>query len=196
MADFDTRFKSNTVEWATPPEVYDPLNREFGFTLDVAATPENAKCPRYYTRNDDGLAQPWDGVCWMNPPYGKDVPKFGRHGVELCGTMFGLRIYRHRIFETNFQLPLPPAPCDHSRHAMNPHRAEGRARIYAEHGRQDPEKLWAAEMGVEWMSRHGAREAVPPCFTEWIGRELAKTARRQNVKDQAQPEDHNQPSKT
>ena len=70
MADFDTRFKSNTVEWATPPEVYEPLNREFGFTLDVAATPDNAKCPRYYTREDDGLAQPWDGVCWMNPPSG------------------------------------------------------------------------------------------------------------------------------
>lgn len=82
MADFDTRFKSNTVEWATPPEVYDPLNREFGFTLDVAATSENAKCPRYYTRKDDGLAQPWDGVCWMNPPYGKDVPKWLARALE------------------------------------------------------------------------------------------------------------------
>ena len=76
MADFDTRFKSNTVEWATPADVFDPLNREFGFTMDVAATDENAKCPRYYTREDDGLAQPWDGVCWMNPPYGEDVPKW------------------------------------------------------------------------------------------------------------------------
>jgi len=41
-----------------------------------------------------------------------------------------------------------------------------------EHGRQEPEKIWANEMGVPWMSRHGAREAVPPCFTEWIGKQL------------------------
>ena len=74
MADFDnTRFKSNTVEWATPADVFDPLNREFGFTLDVCATPENTKCERYYTQEQDGLTQPWDGVCWMNPPYGREI---------------------------------------------------------------------------------------------------------------------------
>jgi DNA (cytosine-5)-methyltransferase 1 len=124
--------------------------------------------------------KPWVIENVVGAPLANDTDLFGRHGVELCGTMFGLRIYRHRIFETNFQLPLPPAPCDHSRHAMNPHRSEGRERIYAEHGRQDPEKLWAKEMGVEWMSRHGAREAVPPCFTEWIGRELLRVAARHN----------------
>jgi DNA (cytosine-5)-methyltransferase 1 len=89
--------------------------------------------------------------------------------------MFGLRVYRHRLFETSFPAATPRA-CDHSRHAMNPHRVEGRERIYAEHGRQCPEKLWAKEMGVEWMSRHGAREAVPPAFTEWLGTELVRWA--------------------
>jgi len=124
--------------------------------------------------------KPWVIENVVGAPLANDSDLFGRHGVELCGTMFGLRIYRHRIFEASFQLPLPPRPCDHTRHAMNPHRAEGRERIYAEHGRQDPEKLWAAEMGVEWMSRHGAREAVPPCFTEWIGASLAVEAKRHN----------------
>jgi DNA (cytosine-5)-methyltransferase 1 len=129
----------------------------------------------------DATGKPWIIENVVGAPLANDSDLFGRHGVELCGTMFGLRIYRHRIFEANFQLPLPPQPCDHSRHAMNPHSAEGRERIYAEYGRQDPEKLWASEMGVEWMTRHGAREAVPPCFTEWIGRYLLAQVKRQNT---------------
>jgi DNA (cytosine-5)-methyltransferase 1 len=117
--------------------------------------------------------KPWIIENVVGAPLANDSDLFGAHGVELCGTMFGLRIYRHRIFEASFQLA-PAPPCDHSKHAMNPHRAEGRERIYAEHGRQNSEKLWAKEMGVEWMSRHGAREAVPPCFTEWIGKQLLR----------------------
>ena len=96
---------------------------------------------------------------------------FGNHGVELCGTMFGLEVYRHRLFETSFPIHAP-RPCNHDRHGMNPHNVAGRKRIYERHGKGCPEKRWAQEMGVEWMSRNGAREAVPPIFTEYIGREL------------------------
>lgn len=53
----------------THPEVFDPLNGRFGFTLDVAAAPHNAKCERFHTREDDGLTQPWNGRVWCNPPY-------------------------------------------------------------------------------------------------------------------------------
>lgn len=53
----------------THPTMFDPLQARFGFTLDVAAAPHNAKCERYYTRADDGLQQPWDGRVWCNPPY-------------------------------------------------------------------------------------------------------------------------------
>ena len=45
----------------------------FGPTLDVAAQPGNAKCERYYTPADDALTQAWEGVCWCNPPYGRDL---------------------------------------------------------------------------------------------------------------------------
>jgi len=117
--------------------------------------------------------KPWVIENVVGAPLSNCSDLFGAHGVELCGTMFRLRVYRHRIFETSFPIHAP-RPCDHSRYAMNPHRSEGRERIYAEHGRQDPEKLWAAEMGVEWMSRNGAREAVPPVFTEYLGRELMR----------------------
>lgn len=124
--------------------------------------------------------KPWVIENVVGAPLANDSDLFGRHGVELCGTMFGLRIYRHRIFETNFPLRRPPA-CNHAAKAMNPFKDEGWHRIREEYGEDHtPEKVWRQEMGVPWMSKEGAREAVPPCFTQWIGRELAKTMKRQN----------------
>lgn len=58
--------------WETPPEIFDPLNREFRFTLDAAASARNAKCARFFTELDNGLEQDWSGhVVWVNPPYSK-----------------------------------------------------------------------------------------------------------------------------
>jgi phage N-6-adenine-methyltransferase len=48
----------------------------YQFTIDVCATPENAKRRKYYTPEQDGLKQKWEGVCWMNPPYGKGIAKW------------------------------------------------------------------------------------------------------------------------
>jgi phage N-6-adenine-methyltransferase len=73
---------SLTDQWATPQYVFDVLNEEFGFTLDVCADRTNHKCDRYYTEEDDGLQQPWEGVCWMNPPYGKEIGKWVRKAHE------------------------------------------------------------------------------------------------------------------
>ena len=64
-------------DWETPPDFFRELDEVFQFTLDVCATPENAKCPRYFTLADDGLAQSWGReVCWMNPPFGREIPKW------------------------------------------------------------------------------------------------------------------------
>ena len=55
---------------ATTPEVFDPLHERFGFTVDVAASEHNAKLPRYFDREVDGLVQDWSGEhVWCNPPY-------------------------------------------------------------------------------------------------------------------------------
>lgn len=65
------------TDWETPPEFFAALDAEFGFTLDVCATAENAKCARYHDEVTDGLARNWAGeVCWMNPPYGAEIPKW------------------------------------------------------------------------------------------------------------------------
>lgn len=54
----------------TPTILFRQLDDEFHFEIDVAADPETAKCARYYTAEDDGLAQDWaPWRCWMNPPY-------------------------------------------------------------------------------------------------------------------------------
>lgn len=67
-------FASSVTDlWATPQDFFDQLNAEFGFTLDVCATADNAKCERFYTKEDDGLTQPWTGRVWMNPPYGRTI---------------------------------------------------------------------------------------------------------------------------
>ena len=75
-------FSSQTDLWATPPEFFAELDAEFGFDLDVCASPENAKCEKYYTPADDGLVQPWRGRCWMNPPYGREIGKWVRKAYE------------------------------------------------------------------------------------------------------------------
>jgi phage N-6-adenine-methyltransferase len=67
---------SESELYETPHDLFDRLNSSFAFTLDVCATPENAKCPTFYTVADDGLAQPWDGVIWCNPPYGKPIARW------------------------------------------------------------------------------------------------------------------------
>jgi len=67
-------FSSETVEWETDREVFSYLNRRFGpFVLDVCATADNAKCPLYFTKEQDGLRQQWTGPVWMNPPYGRTI---------------------------------------------------------------------------------------------------------------------------
>src|SRR5690606_17219779 len=69
-------FSSKTDLWETPQDFFRELDREFHFTLDPCATPENAKCKKYYTIEDDGLKQDWQGeIVFCNPPYGKEIKR-------------------------------------------------------------------------------------------------------------------------
>lgn len=69
-------FSSATDMWATPQDFFDNLNNEFMFEIDVCATAENAKCKTFYTKEQNGLEMPWNGVCWCNPPYGREIGKW------------------------------------------------------------------------------------------------------------------------
>lgn len=87
-------------EWETPQGLFDALNDEFGFDLDVCALPENAKCAKFYTPHDDGLSKPWAGVVWCNPPYGSAIGKW----VEKAA--------REHAKENNYIVMLLPARTD------------------------------------------------------------------------------------
>lgn len=76
-------FTSNTEEWATPQAFFEELNREFNFTLDPCATAENAKCKKYFTKEQNGLLQSWAGeTVFCNPPYGRQIAKWVEKAYE------------------------------------------------------------------------------------------------------------------
>jgi len=62
-------------EWGTPWKLFDRLHEIFLFDLDAAASKENAKRPRFYTKEQDALRIDWkaENAVWLNPPYGRNM---------------------------------------------------------------------------------------------------------------------------
>lgn len=76
-------YSSTTPEWSTPQAFFDELDKEFHFTLDPCATVENAKCEKFYMKEDDGLSKSWAGeTVFMNPPYGREISKWIKKAYE------------------------------------------------------------------------------------------------------------------
>lgn len=74
---------SKSCEWSTPQWLFDQLHAKYKFTLDPCATPENAKCAKYFTKKQNGLEQYWgDERVFMNPPYGKEIYEWMAKCVE------------------------------------------------------------------------------------------------------------------
>lgn len=108
----NVHFSSKTPEWSTPQDVFDKLNTEFSFTLDPAATKNNAKCARFYTEKEDGLAQDWKGErVFCNPPYGRVIGRW----VEKMATGGGRRLGRTIARSNGYAL----VPRTHSRESRN-----------------------------------------------------------------------------
>jgi phage N-6-adenine-methyltransferase len=78
----DVHYSSQTVIWETPKEFFDKYNEIYKFDIDVCALPENAKCSKFYSPEEDGLKQEWVGNCWMNPPYGREISKWMKKAYE------------------------------------------------------------------------------------------------------------------
>jgi len=68
-------FSSDSTMWETPQELFNELNKEFWFEVDVCATQENTKCSMFYSKDQDGLTFDWHifKTCYCNPPYGKSI---------------------------------------------------------------------------------------------------------------------------
>jgi len=94
----------------------------------------------------------------------------GASGLLLCGAMFGRKTYRHRLFEASAPLRAP----HHPRHSV-PASAAGHWKpgtYISVAGNCAPIGLAKAAMGIDWMTRDELAEAIPPDFTEHIGRQL------------------------
>jgi phage N-6-adenine-methyltransferase len=76
-------YSSATDEWPTPRPFFAKLHRRYGFTLDPCATPENATCPLYFTKEQNGLLQNWGTHrVFCNPPYGRAIGQWARKCFE------------------------------------------------------------------------------------------------------------------
>ena len=76
-------FSSEKDTWETPQDFFDLWDDYYDFTLDPCCLPNSAKCEKFYTPEDDGLAQDWTGErVWMNPPYGREIGKWMKKAYE------------------------------------------------------------------------------------------------------------------
>lgn len=82
----NVHFSSKTDNWATPDKVFAQINADFGpFTLDPCSDKDNAKTPKFFTKEDDGLAQDWGKHrVFMNPPYGKTIGAWIKKAYETA----------------------------------------------------------------------------------------------------------------
>jgi DNA (cytosine-5)-methyltransferase 1 len=94
-----------------------------------------------------------------------------RPDITLCGHMFGLKLYRHRLFEANFPMWQP----QHPRHVIPASKA-GHWRpgtIISVSGHCSPMALAREAMGgIDWMTRDELAESIPPQYSEFIGAQL------------------------
>jgi len=77
-------FTSNKEDWETPQDLFDELNKEFGFIIDVCASEENKKCKHYFDKLQDSLKQYWSPTRWkwMIPPYGRQIGEWVKKASE------------------------------------------------------------------------------------------------------------------
>jgi len=84
QTNFKTLFSSKGIEWETPRELFEELDKEFNFTLDLCASKDNKKCEKYYSEKEDALKQnPKGEIVFCNPPYGKFIKLFVKKCYEL-----------------------------------------------------------------------------------------------------------------
>lgn len=103
--------------------------------------------------------------------------------VMLCGSMFGLQVYRHRLFECMPRIWFPPGQCNHLWRASGNKPPRGKKRcagnltnwnILTVAGHDFIVADARKAMGIDWMIQKEISQAVPPAYTEWIGKQMMK----------------------
>ena len=93
--------------------------------------------------------------------------------LMLCGTMFGLLVIRHRLFETSPVLYFPPGPCSHQRKVVKHGRKPDRSLHYAAATGHFSDVAFVKEaMGIDWMVRDELSEAIPPAYSRFLAEQM------------------------
>lgn len=99
--------------------------------------------------------------------------------VKLCGTMFNLGVFRHRLFESNIFM-LSPGSCLHDQKigegkyfsvAGGAGRWKSWGKVYRNISKGSADQ-WKVAMGIDWMTRNEIKDAIPPAYTEFIGKQI------------------------
>ena len=99
--------------------------------------------------------------------------------LTLCGTMFGLPLIRHRVFECRPPIWFPPAHCQCGHLFVNSHTGKGQYSCFEQGAtaisvagsiylKADGETA----MGIDWMTKKELSQSIPPAYTEFIGRHM------------------------
>jgi DNA (cytosine-5)-methyltransferase 1 len=114
---------------------------------------------------------------WGGPYVIENVPGAPlENPVQLCGSSFGLAVRRHRLFESNVPIMTPGCAHHLQTEPKYPPTRSDRTRgatvvsvFGAGGGRAKNAELWATAMGIDWMTKHGLAQAIPPAYTEFLG---------------------------
>jgi DNA (cytosine-5)-methyltransferase 1 len=139
--------------------------------------------PEYFIKHLDLIPQTRELLQATGKPYViENVPGAPlEYPLELCGAMFGLKVYRHRLFETSMFL-LAPSHIPH--HDQTPPVGRGASpkgfiSVGGNGGAPGlgmPYLAYASKaMGIEWMNRAELSQAIPPAYTEWIGQQYLQS---------------------
>src|SRR5574344_226839 len=79
MTNLEVMFSSKNNDWSTPQDLYEELDNEFHFDIDLCANSNNTKCKNYFSEEDNSLIQDWEGfIGFCNAPYGRDIKNWVR----------------------------------------------------------------------------------------------------------------------
>jgi DNA (cytosine-5)-methyltransferase 1 len=120
------------------------------------------------------------GVPWVIENV-EDARSELRNPVTLCGVYFGLRTYRHRLFETGGWTLAQPEHAPHTVKTIKMGRALREGDYYHAVGNFSNVDYVRRDMGASWMSRDGLRECIPPAYAAHVGREFAATRGRKHA---------------
>lgn len=122
----------------------------------------------------------------------ENVPQspIGPYAVELCGLMFGLKVFRHRLFACSHALLVPPHPSHKGKLigengfvCVAGHGGQGTGFNSTHNRRKVPKDhrtvgSWRSAMGIDWLPRDMLAQAIPPAYTEYLGRQLINVITR------------------